>query len=444
MDPYEVKRRRLVAQLRAARDNPVGLGKATSNLFRERRRTRKATLDVRDFDQILAVDPQAGWLEAEGMTRYDAAVDAALAAGLMPAVVPELRSITLGGAAAGVAIESSSFRYGLMHETVLELDVLLADGRVVTCSADNEHSALFFGFPNSYGTLGYALRVRVKALPVKPFVHLRHRRFEDAGAFFDAVDAACSEDIDFLDGTVFSEDQLHLTTARFVAEAPYTSDYTFERMYFRSVAERTEDYLTSRDYIWRWDTDWFWCSKNVGAQHPLIRRLLGRSRLNSVTYTRIMRWNARWGLTGWLDRLRRRAMEGVIQDVDIPIRHAPEFLAFLFAEVGIRPIWICPIRAYNPQHRYPLYPLDPQVTYINFGFWDRVPVDPDAPKGHLNRRIEQKVAELGGIKSLYSSSYFSEPEFWSIYDGEVYAQLKEAYDPQRRLADLYRKCVLRE
>src|SRR4029078_8993691 len=88
--------------------------------------------------------------------------------------------------------------------------------------------------------------------------------------------------------------------------------------------------------------------KNVGAQHPLLRRLLGRDRLNSITYQRIMRWNARCGATQALDRLRGVHAEAVIQDIDIPIGRAAEFLAFLHAEVGLLPIWICPIPAAPP------------------------------------------------------------------------------------------------
>ncbi len=125
-----------------------------------------------NFCDVLAVDPQAGWVEAEGMVTYEALTAACLKHGVMPAVVPQLKTITLGGAVAGVGIESSSHRYGLVHDTVLELDVLLGDGRVVTCTRDNEHADLFFGFPNSYGTLGYALRVKAKAVPVRPYVHL--------------------------------------------------------------------------------------------------------------------------------------------------------------------------------------------------------------------------------------------------------------------------------
>ena len=52
------------------------------------------------------------------MTTYEDLVDATLAHGLMPLVVPQLKTITLGGAVAGLGIESTSFRHGLPHESV--------------------------------------------------------------------------------------------------------------------------------------------------------------------------------------------------------------------------------------------------------------------------------------------------------------------------------------
>jgi len=57
------------------------------------------------------------------------------------------------------------------------------------------------------------------------------------------------------------------TVGRFVNAAPYASDYTFEHIYYRSLRSRDEDYLATRDYLWRWDTDWFWCSGNLYAQY---------------------------------------------------------------------------------------------------------------------------------------------------------------------------------
>ena len=84
------------------------------------------------------------------------------------------------------------------------------------------------------------------------------------------------------------------------------------------------------------------------------------------------------------------------------------------------------------------------TLYINFGFWDVVRGRKALPAGYYNRKVEEAVTNLGGIKSLYSSSYYSEEEFWSLYGGEAYRTLKQRYDPEMRLNDLYQKSVLRQ
>jgi FAD/FMN-containing dehydrogenase len=441
---HEARKRRLAEALQRAGADPVALQKDTSNVFRHREQAARERLDVRDFNEVLEVSADGGYVDAEGMIGYAELVDATLRDGVMPAVVPELKSITLGGAAAGVGIEASSFRYGLVHETLLELEVLTGTGEIVLCTPENEHSDLFFGFPNSYGTLGYALRLKALAVPVKPYVRIARTRYSDAPSFFEALSEACTGNADFVEGTVFGQRELYLSIARFVDQAPYTSDYTLERIYYRSIRERSEDYLTARDFIWRWDTDWFWCSKNVYVQNPILRRLLGRKRLNSITYTRIMRWNSRWGVTRKLDALLGVHAESVVQDIDIPLERSAEFLAFLHREIGILPIWICPIRAYRADRRFPLYPMGADTLYVNFGFWDVVRRRKSFPPGHHNRLVERKTVELGGIKSLYSDVCFERDEFWSIYDKAAYDALKARYDPNGRFPGLYEKCVLGE
>ena len=396
---------------------------------------------MRGFNQVLAVDAAAGSVDTEGMITYEDLTRECLAHGVMPAVVPQLKTITLGGAVAGVGIESSSHRYGLVHDTMLELDVLLGDGRVVTCTAGNEHSDLFFGFPNSYGTLGYALRVKARTVPVKPYVRLEHLPFLGPKSYFRALEQHLrAGDADFVDGTVFSPVEMYITLGRFAESAPYTSDYTYENIYYRSIAEKREDYLSVHDYIWRWDTDWFWCSKNVLAQNPLVRRLYGRARLGSRTYTKIMRWNSRVGVTKWIERVMGLHSESVIQDVDIPLARAAEFLEFYAREIALWPQWICPI---GPQPgRFALYPVK-QDWYVNFGFWDVKRTREPHARGHFNRLIERKVVELGGIKSLYSDSFFTPEEFERCYGGDAYRALKAKYDPQGAFPRLYEKCVLR-
>jgi len=442
---YEEKKQHLRATLGGGGEGTVRLAKDTSNLFRDRAPSAARRLDVRAFNTVLGVDVTRGEVEVEGMTPYSVLVEACLAHGVMPAVVPQLKSITIGGAVAGCGIESTSFRYGLVHETVSEIEVLLGDGTTVVCTPTNDHRDLFYGFPNSYGTLGYALRLKAKVIPVKPYVHLEHGRFREPEAYFAALARACDDPAaDFIDGVVFGRDEMILTLGRFSDAAPYTSDYTFKRIYYRSLREREEDYLTTADYLWRWDTDWFWCSKNLLAQHPLIRRLYGRDRLNSVTYTRLMRWNSRWGLTRAVERVRGLHSESVIQDVEIPIARAAEFLDFYHETIRFLPVWICPTRAYDPDVRFSLYPMDPQSLYINFGFWDVIRDRVRRPPGFYNRKVEEQVIALGGMKSLYSDSYFTPQEFWHLYNKNEYDALRKRYDPRGVFKDLYQKCVLRE
>ena len=376
------------------------------------------------------------------MIPYEDLVRGCLARGVMPAVVPQLKTITLGGAVAGVGIESSSHRHGLVHDTMLELEVLLGDGSIVTATPDNGHADLFFGFPNSYGTLGYALRVKARAVPVKPYVRLEHIAFRDVESYFASLGEHLRKgEADFVDGTIFGPGRFVLTLGRFADSAPYTSDYTFEKIYYRSIAEKREDYLTIHDYLWRWDTDWFWCSKNVLAQNPFIRKLYGKKRLGSRTYTKIMRWNSRLGATKKLERLLGLHSESVIQDVDIPLPRAADFFRFYAEEIALWPQWVCPI-GFAGMRSFTLYPRRDE-WYVNFGFWDVKRTREARPRGYFNRRIEEKVAALGGIKSLYSDSYFPQAEFRAAYGGDAYDALKRKYDPGGAFPGLYEKCVLK-
>ena len=167
---------------------PVRLAKPTSNLFRFRDPSPgQQGLDVSAFDHVLQVDPVARTAIVGGMTTYEHLADATLHYGLMPLVVPQLKTITLGGAVTGLGIESTSLRNGLPHESVIEMEILTGDGQVVTAAPEGEHARLFRGFPNSYGTLGYALSLTIELEPVKPYVHLRHRPFGSMEACMAAV-----------------------------------------------------------------------------------------------------------------------------------------------------------------------------------------------------------------------------------------------------------------
>jgi FAD/FMN-containing dehydrogenase len=161
-------------------------------------------------------------------------------------------------------------------------------------------------------------------------------------------------------------------------------------------------------------------------------------------YWKVANFERRYGVKRRIDAARGHpARENVVQDVDIPIDRAAEFLEFFQRDIGMSPVWICPFRQRDTAVTYPLYALDTGSLYVNFGFWGTVAVRPGDVEGYHNRLIENEVERLGGRKSLYSDVYYSEDEFWRIYNGPAYDVLKKSYDPDGRLLDLYQKCVQR-
>jgi len=428
---------------------PVRLAKPTSNLFRTRATNRVTGLDTSGLTGVIAIDAQARTADVAGMCTYDDLVTATLRQGLAPLVVPQLKTITLGGAVTGLGIESTSFRNGLPHESVLEMDILTGAGEVLTVSP-TEHTDLYRAFPNSYGTLGYAVRLCIELEPVKPLVALRHLRFHSVSTLVESLEHIIQtgrldgEVIDYLDGVVFSAEESYLCVGVQTDAPGPVSDYTGQQIYYRSIQHDrsvTRDRLTIHDYLWRWDTDWFWCSQPFGAQDRRLRRIWPKRYRTSSFYSTLMTYEQRFHVGDRIERLHGRPpRERVVQDVEVPMERCAEFLDWFLETVPITPIWLCPLRLRN-DIGWPLYPLEPHLNFVNVGFWSTVPVG--AGDGATNRLIERTVRELDGHKSLYSDSYYSREEFDELYGGDSYRAVKRKYDPDSRLLDLYAKAVQR-
>ena len=374
------------------------------------------------------------------MAPFDTVVHETLKKGFMPCVVPELKSITVGGAISGVGIESSSFRYGFVHENVEEMEMLLSGGNTVKCSKNNKFKDLFFGIPNSYGTLGYILNATISLIPVKPYVKLTHIRYDNIESYFQDLERYSKQEYVFIDGVVFSENEMYITLGTFQEKAPYTSRYTYLKIYYKSIQKRKTDYLSIHDYIWRWDTDWFWCSEIFGLQNPLIRFIVGKWTLNSRFYLKLGRINRRLKFLSTIHKIFSINTESIIQDVEIPVENAAKYLYFHLRNIPVRPVWICPMK--SSSFTFDLYKTKPNSLYINFGFWKVIRSEQNP--GYYNRLIESEVDILNGRKTLYSDSYYTEDKFWELYNWKVFQNLKQKYDPDMKFKNLYEKCVLKQ
>jgi len=289
--------------------------------------------------------------------------------------------------------------------------------------------------------------IRLERVPAH--VQLRHVRFHDAGELADAfarvIEAKEWEGVrvDGLDGVAFAPGEYYLCLATFTEEAyGNPSDYhSGQEIFYRSIQQRPTDLLTMYDYLWRWDTDWFWCSGAFGVQNPRVRRFWPERWRRSDVYMRFIGLDAKYGIAAKLDkRAGRPQREKVIQDIEVPVERLPEFLSWFDDAVGMRPVWLCPLLV---SRKWPSYPLEPGRAYINCGFWGTVHVGPEAVDAPRNRAIEAKVHELDGHKSLYSEAFYDRATFDALYDGANLARVKRAYDPDNRLTSLYDKVVKR-
>lgn len=417
------------------------LAKSTvSNLFRYRpRESAPRQLSLGHFNEVIELDEQARTLDVEGLATYERVVDHTLAHGFLPLVSPELKHITVGGATVGIGIESTCFRHGFVHDGLREADVLLPDGRVVTATATNEHADLLNALPNSYGTLGYILRARIALQPALPFVHLHVERFDRPGRYLEAMrEATEAQDVAFVEGLVFEDGRYLLMTGRFAEQLPGTDDILRRSVFYKLVQQRDDIYLTTRDYIFRYDPEWFWNLPD-GVGYALFRRYAPARFRNSSFYTRYVAFKSR--LAGKMPGGREPDTEPLIQDWQVPWERAEDLLEFALRDVRLdgRPWAAVPIRA----PRQPtLYPIEPDRLYFNLGCYLPVRRPPGTEPYHYTKILDRKCFDLGGIKMLYSSSFMSEEEFDRRYNGEAYRALKAKYDPKGRARTLYEKVVL--
>ena len=53
--------------------------------------------------------------------------------------------------------------------------------------------------------------------------------------------------------------------------------------------------------------------------------------------------------------------------------------------------------------------------------------------------FEDELIKINGLKTLISNNYFSEKEFWEIWNKENYDKIKKQTDPKNIFRNLYNK-----
>ncbi len=390
-------------------------------------------VDVRGLDEILEIDVGGKRCVCEPGVTFKELVHRTLPLGLVPKVVPELETITLGGAVAGCSIESMSFRYGGLHDSCRAYEVITGTGEVIECSREHE-GELFEMVHGSYGTLGILAKLELELIPAQPYVHMDYRHLRTFEEFNEQMMRHCREgDVDFIDAIVHGPDHFVLCLGNFAKQAPWTSSYRGTKVFYKSTAERRDDYLTTEDYFFRYDTECHWCSRSLpipGMETAPMRLLLGKVLLGS---SNMLTWSKRLR-----PLLKHQRTPDVIVDVFIPDPRLGEFWTWYRDTVSYYPLWVIPYRAPKP---YPW--LDPAHAARNTGeFYIDCAVygkRNDEPGRDYHKLLEDETYALGGIKTLISRNQYTRETFWRIYDKERYDRVKVRTDPANLFRNLYDK-----
>jgi FAD/FMN-containing dehydrogenase len=413
----------------------VSLGKAAVSHFvpnphDPRHSDRK--LDVRDLREVLEVDVEGRTCTAEPGLTFEELVRATLPLGLAPMLVPELKTITIGGAVSGCSVESMSYKYGGFHDSCLEYEVVTGRGEVLRAAPD-ENAELFDMVHGSYGTLGIITKLKFRLIPAKPFVHVEYGLFDNFEEFHRAMlERIAKRDHDFIDAVIHGRDKLVLCLGRFADRAPVEpSSYTFLNVFFESTLRRREDWLTTYDYFFRYDTDCHWLTKTLpGMTTKPMRLLLGKALLGSTNLLR------------WADRLRPvlklRKNPPVVVDCFIPDNRFEAFFRWYERAVDHWPLWVVPYRipkAYGwiaPAHAEKMQ----DDLCIDCAIYGKANDDPGVDYYKL---LEDKTYELNGVKTLISKNSYDRETFWTIYNKPLYEKVKARTDPENLFRGLYEK-----
>lgn len=426
----------------------LGKGKTSPNTMREYKKNG-LKLDLKDFDEVLKIDPLEKTAFVEPKVTMEALFLKISPFGLIPKVLPEFKGITVGGAVNGAAIESSSFRFGQFNDTCLEYEILLGDGRVVTVTKESDPD-IFYGISGSYGSLGIITGVKVSLMESKPFVHLQYTMAKSVAEAVHAMKTLSEQsDIDFLEAIVYSQSHTLIVTGKMIDAKPLEIPFlklskTYSPWYYQHLAKInvSEEITSLQDYLFRHDRAAFWMGGYALNPKILFRYILKHAGINSVKslpdnadplkeapflfrflFGRMMDSKTLYKIlhSGTEDWFRRNFC---IQDYYLPPEKAASFSDTVLSSYKIAPLWICPVLSTNTPQIFSPHLCEKETLLFDVGVYGK-------PHGHFGdetvRALDLLCYQEGGKKMFYSYTGLSEEEFWQEYAKEKYDAIRKQY-----------------
>lgn len=406
---------------------------------------KDSIVDTSDMGRLFPVDLESMTVKAEPKVPMDALAAHTLPHGVVPKIVMEFKGITVGGGYSGFSGESSMYRYGLFNNTISDIEIVLGDGTLETASRTHNEDLLEHA-AGSLGTFGIVTLLTIELIPAKPYVQVDVQLVEAVERAHELFEtAAKDESIHFIDGVYFRKGHIVVMFGRFV-DSPPSADQVLKKMQVHWFADTIEAvlkksptpekpssiYMNTADYLFRYDHGAFWggklAFKHFHVPETALTRRLADPFLDSRTCYHALHKS---GL----------ANEYVVQDFGIPASTVTEFIAYVNETLPELMVFLAPCK--TPSEIGLMSRFNPRVAEIAdqrifaVGVYGRGPKDPKAFY-ELNRKLELRSAELLGAKLLYARTYYTEDEFWLIYDKNVYDEMRKKYRAES-LPSVYEK-----
>jgi len=147
-----------------------------------------ATLGLLKQDRLISFDATNGLLACEAGTLLSDIIEAFVPRGWFPPVTPGTKFVTVGGMIAADVHGKNHHRLGSFGDHVESLELALADGSIVQCSA-NENAELFAATRGGMGLTGVILKASFKLIPIETAwirqETLRASNLDEAMALFE-------------------------------------------------------------------------------------------------------------------------------------------------------------------------------------------------------------------------------------------------------------------
>ena len=295
------------------------------------------------FDDIIHLNTKAKTVRVGAMITMGKLMNYLYPLGYALPVVPEFKSLTVGGLIAGAGLESSSVHYGLFPLQCKEYTVVLGNGEIRKVTEETD-PILFSALPLSYGTLGTIVDVVMTIIKVKPNVRLQCITIKDYAKVQQVLETILKDTsgYDFIEGIIYHKTKTVIIKGVFTDTLVYPVIHPvtwYDPYFYQSIEQNVDEgkdvcTMNLLDYYFRHDRGSFWLLKHIMGDNKLCRAV--NPFVNHASDKNIVLQPIMNGI------LKCRQIE--IQDSVVPLSKTQSILEFAEAEYAIYPIWLCVCR----------------------------------------------------------------------------------------------------